>query len=230
MGDYYPDSPDAHEIQQLVERARAGDPESMEALIDLFQPLIQSYLRLALQGTVNYRDPIMLGFVRAYGSTAVDGAVTLRDRLSRHRSEDIKQEVLLTFIQTVRKGPSNLQYAFRRDCIRKLGRLARTTQQAVPFTDLERKELDHSGNTVGPERWEPVSDGGFSSSLALWEIGLEANPPFDQLTERERQMLVDRYLYGMSARELRRRYGRDAISRCRDLVNWIRSVLFPEDR
>lgn len=215
-------------INELVARARDGDTDSLQQLLDMFQPIIQSYLKLALYGSVNYSDPIMVGFVCAYGKNVVEGAVNLRDRLARNDPEDIRQEIITTFFETVRKSPSNLQYAFRRDCIRKLGALARASGRTVLLSELEYREYADRDGEPGEPHGLPESSGGFDQSFELWVLGDTSSPIFDSLTERERRMLVDRYVYRLDRRELRRRYGKRVISECRALVQRLKSQLFPD--
>lgn len=214
------------ELDTLLNRASHGDTDSIEELINRFQPLIQSYVKLALYGKVNYRDPIMVGFVQSYGKTAVDGAVTLRDRLARMDREDIEQEILDVFLDVIRKGVSNIQYAFRRDCMRRLAALARQNGRCTSLTELERLEQDggplHTGDKVLPS-----GDGGFGESTQLWVAGLTVeHPVFERMSESDRQLLVDAYLHRLDKHELKRKYGKDAMRRCKQLVTLLRESLF----
>lgn len=215
-------------IEELVARAKEGDTESIQRLLEMFQPIIQSYVRLALYGSVHDKDPIMVGFVCAYGKNLAEGAINLRDRLARNDPEDIRQEILLTFLETVRKSPSNLQYAFRRDCVRKLGALARASGRPILLSELERYPHPDGEVRSDPPRGLPESHGGFQESFELWILGDTSSPVFESLTERERQMLVDRYVYRLDRAELKRRYGKRVLSECRALVQRIRNLLFPE--
>lgn len=215
-------------IDELIARAKEGDTESIQRLLEMFQPIIQSYLRLALYGSVNDKDPIMVGFVCAYGKSLAEGAINLRDRLARNDPEDICQEIILTFLETVRKSPSNLQYAFRRDCVRKLGALARVSGRPILMSELDCCPQPDSEGCDDQPRGLPKSDGGFQESFELWILGDTSSPVFESLTERERQMLVDRYVYRLDRGELKRRYGKHVLSECRALAQRIRSLLFPE--
>jgi len=224
-------SPGDREIDQLCERFRQGDSDAAEDLLRRFHPLIQAYYRFALTGRLNPGDRIMMGFAGAYGSNPAEGALNFCQRLSAVSKEDIYQELVLVFLECARRA-SNLQYAFRRDALRRLAHMAHGANFPVHLEDL----LDRLGNgEIDTESEVPCehqkvvpmalrSDGGFRSSEGLWVLGVQDETDlFAEFDTVERELLVLRYLHHVDWRSLRRRYGRSVVDGCLAKIRRLRS-------
>jgi hypothetical protein len=136
--------------------------------------------------------------------------------------EDIYQELVLVFLECARRA-SNLQYAFRRDALRRLAHMAHGANFPLHLEDL----LDRLGNgEIDTESEVPCehqkvvpmalrSDGGFRSSEELWVLGVQDETDlFAEFDTVERELLVLRYLHHVDWRSLRRRYGRSVVDGC----------------
>jgi len=224
-----------HEIDVLCRRFRQGDSSAAEELLRRFQPLIQAYYRFALSGKLNPGDRIMYGFASAYGYPPPEGALNFSRRLQHIEKEDIYQELVLVFLECAGRS-SNLQYAFRRDALRRLARLAAASNTPLYLEDF----TDHSGHDdsgygqddrPGQHKLVPKAlwaHGGFEESESLWVLGLlDQTNLFEEFTATERAMLVERYLHQASWSELRRKYGRAAVSRCLQRLRVLRQRGYP---
>ncbi len=203
-------------IDELSVRYRSGDTHAGEELLGSFDGYLGKYFRLLRYGSWIRGDPEITKFMHRFRwYRGQDAGGYIRDFVAKLDDDDIKQELVLIFLESVLK-PGNITMWFRRLLYRWLNWLRRdVSQNSCCVPDIE-------GYTT------PVEEGPCFELDAKWVEGGLVSPPFHKLTPLHRLILMSYYQQGMSHALIAERLGmgRAAVKRKREeaerlLAQWL---------
>lgn len=187
------------EIDGLVDKYQTTkDGESLEVLIDAFDPFITKWINIATGNYINVQDPEVGQFVSLYNLDDISSLRTILRKATADMNEyDVRSELLLIFIQKV--------INFKYNCVHFPGYLKSTYKYDVYrwINNRLRYREVYDG-----ELYDRMVDGIASKPLGIPDTNIISDPTIlPCLTPKEKMILTLKYMDGMSTEDIADIYG-----------------------